>query len=661
MNHRITFSRIVIAIFITLFLSNCNAQPANKDSLIEPRLQNGALGDNIQQTPNVPTIASPMASLAGQTLNSLGQAVVPISDLYDLACRLKNVCNVPRSLLSPVPQLKVGAQEKFWVYDAETGQEYQTNATLMYITPHSYFWVQNNVQVNQANMRRLMDTFENKIYPTDHQFFGSEWMPGVDNDPHIYILYVRGLSVAGYFDARDEYTSQIYKYSNEHEMFVFNAAAGSLSTPFTYSILAHEFQHMIRWSTSRGETAWLNEGSSVLAQFVNGYPAYFDKVYTQNPDVNLTDWIPDTAHYGEAFLFTDYFLDRFGPSALQTLAADQAHGLAGVDDTLRKLNITDSQTGKVITADDLALDWFAAMYLKDGAIGDGRYTYHNYPDAPQAHDTKTITTCPQAPTDGVVNQYGAEYINISCTGNYTLSFKGSTETKLLPVKPHSGNYMFWSNEGDVIDTSLTHEFDFTHATSPISMSYWVWYNIEKGYDYAYIEASTDGQHWDILRAPSCFDNDTSGNAYGCAYTGTSGGGGTPEWINETVDLSQYANKKVQLRFEYVTDQAVNLDGLLLDDISIPAINYSTDFETEDGGWQAKGFVRVASNVPQTYRLALIKKGARTTIQNISLAPDQTINIPLSLQAGQDAVLVVIGTERYTREVSSFTLSVDQGQ
>jgi len=37
----------------------------------------------------------------------------------------------------------------------------------------------------------------------------------------------------------------------------------------------------------------------------------------------------------------------------------------------------------------------------------------------------------------------------------------------------------------------------------------------------------------------------------------------------------------------------------------PAINYSTDFETDDPTWQAAGFARIENTVPQTFRLALI--------------------------------------------------------
>ncbi len=147
-------------------------------------------------------------------------------------------------------RFKSGAQGQFWVANVETAQNFQINATLFYITPHTYFWAQNNVQVNQPDMKKLMDTFENKIYPTDRQFFGSEWTPGVDNDPHIYILYARGTgtSNAGYFSSPDEYNPLVFKYSNGHEMFVFNADNGSLSDPYTYSVLAHEFQHMIHWN-----------------------------------------------------------------------------------------------------------------------------------------------------------------------------------------------------------------------------------------------------------------------------------------------------------------------------------------------------------------------------------------------------------------------------
>ncbi|HUI88383.1 MAG TPA: hypothetical protein VLX61_06625 [Anaerolineales bacterium] len=626
------------------------------------------LGSNTASPqPAVPVARTPAASVSQETWNTLDQTAMPYDDLYDLACRLKSICNVSHTLSAPAVPFQVGDQQKFWLLNEDTAANFQVNATLRYITPHSYFWVEAGVKADDKDIKALMDTFENKIYPTDRQFFGSEWTPGVDNDPHIYVLYAGGIgrSVGGGFAEPDEYNPLVFKYSNGHEMFVFNADNESLSDQYTYGTLAHEFQHMIHWSLDPGETAWMNEGFSQVAMFLNGYTiGGSDSTYAQNPDIPLTDWsslsdnpfITDE-HYGQSFLFLLYFLDRFGSPATQALVKDKEHSLPSVDDTLKNLNITDPQTGKLVTADDVVIDWLVAMYLKDGSVGDGRYTYHNYPDAPQTHDTKTVTTCPQPPTDLSVNQYGVEYIDISCSGNSTLSFEGSTEVNLLPTTPHSGRYAFWSNDGDEIDTTLTHDFDFTNVSAPIQMSYWTWYEQEKGYDYTYLEASTDGQHWEIVRTPSCFDQDTSGNAYGCGYTGKSGGGDTSQWLNETVDLSRYAGEKVQLRFEYVTDPEVNYTGFLLDDVSIPVIHYASDFESDSGGWQANGFARVENDLPQTFRLALILKGGKTTVQNITLTPDQTADIPLSLTAGQNAVLVVTGTERFTRLSAGFTLEV----
>ncbi len=109
----------------------------------------------------------------------------------------------------------------------------------------------------------------------------------------------------------------------------------------------------------------------------------------------MNDWAtndsPDFgAHYGQSFLFLAYFLDRFGEEATKALTANPENDLASVDDTLAALNATDPQTGKLITADDVFMDWATAMYLMDKSVGDGRYTYHNYPDAPQTADTEAV-------------------------------------------------------------------------------------------------------------------------------------------------------------------------------------------------------------------------------------------------------------------------------
>ena len=230
-----------------------------------------------------------------------------------------------------------------------------------------------------------------------------------------------------------------------------------------------------------------------------------------------------------------------------------------------------------------------------------------------------------------------------------MDFKGQQQVKVLAEDPHSGNFDFWSNKGDNSDSTLTHTFDFSQVNGPLSMTYWTWYDLEKDYDFVYLETSEDGQSWQIIKTPSCTEKNLSGNNYGCGYNGAS-----QNWIDEIVDLSQFAGKKVQLRFEYVTDTAVNGEGLLLDDVSIPAINYTTDFEKDDGGWLAKGFVRIQNILPQTFSLSMIEQGKTTTVKTLQVKPDETLSLTIQLGGDvKDDVLVVAGTTRFTRQEANY--------
>jgi hypothetical protein len=609
------------------------------------------------QTP-VPTVEverPPAESVSTETVETLAQTQVEDNDPYELACRLQAICNVPTTV--PAKAYQLGDQETFWASNVDTNENFQATATLRYITPHLYLWIENGANYNQGDVKKLGDTFENQIYPTDREFFGTEWSPGVDNDPHIYVLYVRGTgpSNAGYFSAPDEYNPKVRKYSNGHEMFVFNADNVDLSSEEAYSTLAHEFQHMIHWYTDRNETSWLNEGFSMVAQLLNHYPTYFEYSYIDNPDLSLPDWSPDpganNAHYGQSFLFLTYFLDRFGEEATKAVVKDQENSLTSIDDTLKTLNVTDPQTGKLITVDDVFMDWAATMDLMDGSVGDGRYQYKIYPDAPRIAAPEVRVGCPGT-TNGSVNQYGVDYLTIDCPGDHTLHFTGSTVVGLLPADAHSGKYAFWSNKGDDSDMTLTREFDLTNVSGPVTLSYAMWYDLETDFDYLYLEASTDGKTWQILNTPSGTGEDPTGSSYGWGYNGQ-----THEWKNEEIDLSKFAGQKVQIRFEYITDPAVNGEGFLLDDVKLDAINYQSDFETDDGGWQANGFVRVENVLHQTYRLALITKADTTTVTQIQVNPDQTADIPLSLKSGQQAILIVTGTTRFTRQPAGYQVEI----
>ncbi len=211
----------------------------------------------------------------------------------------------------------------FWVSNVDTNENFQITANLEYVTDHAYFWIEDGVSFDARELQRLGDAFENQIYPTNREFFGSEWSPGVDNDPHLYILLAEnlGFRLAGYFSSADELHPLAHDYSNAHEMFLLNADNIDLGDEYTYGVLSHEFQHMIHWYTDRNEESWLNEGFSELSSLLNDFdPGGFDGIYAMNPDLQLTDFRRDdpdatTPHYGAGLLLTTYFLDRFGEDA----------------------------------------------------------------------------------------------------------------------------------------------------------------------------------------------------------------------------------------------------------------------------------------------------------------------------------------------------------
>ncbi|OQY35808.1 MAG: hypothetical protein B6I38_01270 [Anaerolineaceae bacterium 4572_5.1] len=207
--------------------------------------------------------------------------------------------------------------------------------------------------------------------------------------------------------------------------------------------------------------------------------------------------------------------------------------------------------------------------------------------------------------------------------------------------------------------TLDKTFDFTEYDAPLTLTYWVWYDLEEDYDYLYLETSTDGENWVIIHTPSGTDEDPSGNSYGWGYNGSSGGDGS--WIQEKVDLSQFAGQKVTIRFEYVTDAAVNGEGLLLDDIAIPETGYSTGFEVDAGGWVDAGFVRIQNVLPQTYQLAILRLGDSPEVEYLTLTAGNEIEIPLAIGNGNadEVILVVAGTTRFTRQEASYSFWIEQ--
>jgi hypothetical protein len=105
---------------------------------------------------------------------------------------------------------------------------------------------------------------------------------------------------------------------------------------------------------------------------------------------------------------------------------------------------------------------------------------------------------------------------------------------------------------------------------------------------------------------------------------------------------------------------VNGEGFLLDDIQIPAINYFSDFEQDDGGWRAEGWARINNLLPQTYEVILLEyNSGRVNITRTDLTPAQEIQIPINGKINNKTILIVSGTTRYTRQPAFYEFRVGQ--
>ena len=619
----------------------------NSENVIKTAKSSTAVESTMQPAPT-------SSDAAQETLKALEQTSFPETDWVKLAEEFHGVPFIPATLDTASPNYKNGDELSFWVTNTDTNENKKIEATLQFQTTQIYFWVENGINFDRNQLQNKVDIFANQIYPTDQKFFGKEWIPGVDNDPHLYILYTRGLGngVSGYTSGLDSVLTAAHEYSNQHEMFYINADIIKLSDNYALSVMAHEYQHVIREYQNPDEESWLNEGFSELATYLNGYPTSgFDQDFAANPDINLTQWPSDSSvHYGSSFLFTKYLFDRFGLKTTQAVADDPLTGLDGLDDTFTKENLKDSHTNQVITSDGFFQDWTLANYLNNSAIGDGRYGYLNLPTMPPFSDFSMKENCITGQLDGDVNQYGTNYLQVNCDQPYQITFNGDSTTKVLSIFPKEGSHYVWSNMVDSADVKMTREFDFTNLTGKIDLSYDAWYDLEPDYDYAYLLASTDGKNWLMIHTSSCTETNTTGNNFGCGYNGNSSG-----WIHEDVDLSQFAGKKVDLRFEYITDEGVTGEGLVLDAVTIPQLNYQTGFETGDGGWQLDGFTRIENQIPQSFLVALIYgTGAQTVIEKFATKPGQQLTFSIDpAMNGSNITLVVSGSTRYTRQMADY--------
>jgi hypothetical protein len=573
-------------------------------------------------------------------------ATRPTLDPEALAVRLRGPAPGPLEI-PPIQRsaADVGRVEQFHLLDQTQTPNVLMNidAELRRVTPHALWYVQRGRTVDDDAIARSADIFESSIYPTVQRLIGG----GRDVGP-VSLLHAEVPGVAGYFNSVDAYPQWVYPESNERLMLYLNLNAVRPGTPGYTHTVSHELTHLFHFFVSREEDTWIKEGLGELAQeLVDPQFQYGVRGFLNRPSTQLTAWAHPPAdvsvHYQAGELFLQYLLQRYGgPDILPALLGAGGRGPTTVDAFL-------AASGRPERFEDVFRDWVIANLVQDPSVAQGQYGYQRPPEGrPRVADVSTGLQ------DGRVGQYGTDYYRLSSPAR--LRFQGSTTVPLVGADPPAGGAFWWSNRGDMLDTRLTRPLDL-RGVGQATLTYDLFVDTEPDYDYGYVMVSTDGgTRWQPVAGRNTTTANPTGRNLGVGYNGKSGGGNAAQWVSEAVDLTPFAGQQILVRFEYVTDDSYNAEGMAVARAAVPELGWQDD----GNGWNAEGFAWVENAIPQRFAVQLVEyRGDQATVRQVPVdaAGDAALDLP---DLGGDltaAVVAVSGLAPTTLEPARYTLDV----
>ena len=396
-------------------------------------------------------------------------------DAGPLLERFNKANGIDLQKLEPIPQqLKKTAwnfspesKYSWWASDLRTGASpafYQVPSTCKKVGTNCYVFVEDSLwnagRVDQNAVDSVQIAFDLKtpsgsinplkgIYQNDVDTYGTP--PNVDGDSKIIILILNirdgykpgGGYTAGYFYG---YNEGNYTNSNRAEIYYLDGnpldlkSSGGLKTGM--STTAHEFQHMIQYNyhgmngTSSQET-FFNEGCSLVAEVINGYPLYSQSSYYNvstnrymlgwNPNNDPTDVLKD---YSRAARFFLYLKEQFYKSDNTFFKKFVQSSRTGVDalntDVFPNISPTTARR-----FNDIVVDWWIANYLNDKTVSPGYAKWgYDYPNVPAVTPTTTNVDPNLSYKSDAVYKLGAEYISYISGKNLTANFNTNNKSAI---------------------------------------------------------------------------------------------------------------------------------------------------------------------------------------------------------------------------------------
>lgn len=365
-----------------------------------------------------------------------------LEKIHSLDTEYRSLPPAFRKPAQPATSHAVGDREVFW---AQSNEEWVTvEAECRAVTAQTYVFValsdnysypvldngSNGGYVTQADADAVAAEFD-RIHTADTQVFGDGPAAGVNGESRVTILlldiddsYRNGNwedgFTGGYYITTDTWTEEYAAaqdvHSNERKMIYVDTypALEDSETPDTehsptgvYSVLAHEYQHLIHDFMGPGESAWVDEGCSSLAEYICGYGLREPWTFASNTDDPLTDWKGEILDYEQVALFFLYLYENFGgAAAIRDIVANQSTSIAGINAVL-------SARGYAQRYDSILNDWLVANWLDDIALENGRYGYRGVELAQYGFASAASHSVYHVSDTGTVSHDAGDYISFT--------------------------------------------------------------------------------------------------------------------------------------------------------------------------------------------------------------------------------------------------------
>lgn len=373
--------------------------------------------------------------------------------------------------------VQIGQRETFWSMNVMANQPFQLQAVLRKISKHGYYYVQEGYQIDDETLDRMAKQFDEQIYPTNHAYFGSEISPGLDGDPRITLLFLDIVDgwepgkgyVAGYFFPLDHFSTRLYPYSNEREMFYLDLNPGDPKRSDYLGVLAHEFQHMIHFAADPKEPKWINESLAQLAFFVNGYghaPQIFS--YIRDTDSTFDRFENTLEDYGRSYLFIYYLYSKYGGATdterqafVKDLVSSKLQGQASIAELLQKHGVQKP-------LDQIKADWTLANILNPTNPADPALGYDDSirfaVQSAKVYETRSL---PEDEVKDQVSPDATKYITVTSKVRY-LPDHPTMVDKVKICSDAPGNVLWTVNDGQMPPARLIPEGSSTTAENTVS-------------------------------------------------------------------------------------------------------------------------------------------------------------------------------------------------